>query len=148
MVRFRDLVVALGVVTCVGIAIAVSVLKLHNVLGVFDARADNQASFGYAERAHTYEGWSPAGGEVLEDARLWMPENARYRVVFAPGYDRRGSQDFTRDLLLAFLLPRRPTTSENAKWLFCYGCDAKTLGERYEVLASVPGGPTFGRLTP
>ena len=66
---------------------------------------------------------------VIEDARLWMPEDARYRVVRGPRWDnaRRGCR---RGFLTWFLLPRRETDSSSAPWVFCYGCDLAALGRR------------------
>ena len=116
------------------------------MLGIFDLRADNNAASTYSERAHTHPEWFAAAGDVLETARLWMPEDARYRVVFGPRFDRTRSPDFTHLLLYGFLLPRRPTSSEDAKWVFCYGCTDATLGDEFQVLARLEGGPTFGRL--
>ena len=52
-----------------------------------------------------------------------------------PRVRREGSTDFTRHMLLWFLLPRRPTESESAKWVFCYGCDDTMLGERFRILS-------------
>ena len=140
--------IRLGVVICAAVAITTATIRLDDVLGVYDLRADTNAASTYDQRAHTYPGWSTAGGKVLEDARLWMPEHATYRVVLGPGFDEARSTDFTRHMLLWFLLPRRPTESDSAKWVFCYGCNDTTLGERLRVLSHVEGGPSFGRVLP
>jgi hypothetical protein len=137
-----------GVVVCVAVAVGTAVLKLPDAIGLFDLRADLNAASSYSHWTHTHREWSPAAGEVLETARLWMPENARYRVVVGPGFDPTRSADFSRQLLYGFLLPRRPTRSEAAEWLICYGCDRETLGDRFELIAEVEGGPTFGRVRP
>lgn len=134
-----------GVVLCVAIALGTAVVKLPDVLGVFDERADANSRLTYSQRSHTHQEWSPEGGNALETARLWMPEDAEYRIVFGPGFDRKRAADLTHDLLVGFMLPRRPTESESAPWVFCYGCDERTLA-KLEVLASVDGGPTFGRV--
>lgn len=123
-------------------------MKLRSALGIFDLRADTNAAYTYSQRAHTHPEWSPVGGQVLEAARLWMPTEARYRVVYGPVFDPARTSDFTHILLHWFLLPRRPTASDSAEWVFCYGCDDSTLGERFERLAGVGGGPTFGRMRP
>ena len=138
-------VVRAGVVLCVAIALGTAVVKLPDVLGVFDARADANAALTYAQRSHTHPEWAPESGNVLETARLWMPEDAEYRVVYGPGFDHDVSADFTHHFLYGFLLPRHPTRSERAPWVFCYGCDEQTLA-KLEVLAAVEGGPTFGRV--
>lgn len=136
----------IGVVVCVVIAVATAAVKLPSALGIFDLRADNNAALTYSQRAHTHPEWFAAAGNLLEDARLWMPEDARYRVVFGPRFDRTRSSDFTHLLLYGFLLPRRPTSSEDAKWVFCYGCTDTTLGDGFQVLARLEGGPMFGVL--
>lgn len=138
-------VVRAGVVLCIAVALGTAVVKLPDVLGVFDQRADANSELTYAQRSHTHPEWAPEGGNVLETARLWMPEDAEYRVVFGPDFDRKQTVDFTRHLLVGFLLPRRPTHSASTPWVFCYGCDEQMLGQ-LEVLASVEGGPTFGRV--
>jgi hypothetical protein len=137
-----------GVVLCVGMAFAAAALKWSTTLLIYAGRADANSSYTYSQRAHTHPEWSPEGGRVLEDARLWMPEDARYRVVLGPEFDPETSSDFTRYLLLEFLLPRRPTTSSSAPWVFCYGCTSATLGRRFEILSQAGGGPTFGRMRP
>lgn len=118
------------------------------MLDGFDSRADTNSALTHEQRAHTDPSWSPAAGRVMEDARLWMPEDARYRVILAPGSNAARSPDFSRALLLWYLLPRRPTTSPSAEWVFCYGCDEETFDTRFHVLSHAPGAPLFGRLRP
>ena len=142
----RGAVLGLGVVACVAASVALVVVKLDDALGFFDQQADVNASLGYEQRAHTYPGWSPAAGRVLEDARLWMPEDAEYRVVFLPGFDPERTSDFSRYFLLNFLLPRRPTSSASTEWVICYGCENGGLGGGFELLSSTEGGPSFGRM--
>ena len=136
----------LAVVACVAAAVGTAAVKLPDALGIFDLRADINATSTYSERTHTHREWSPAGGNVLERARLLMPETAQYRVVFGPAWSRSAGADFTHRLLYGFLLPRRPTRAEDVEWVFCYGCDDRTLGDGFEIIAGVVGGPTFGRM--
>lgn len=143
-----DTAIRLGVVVCVAVAVTTAAMKLDDVLGILDLRADTNAAYRYDQRNHTLPEWAAAGGKVLEDARLWMPEDATYRVVLGREFDGIRSADFTRHFLLGFLLPRRPTGSNSAEWVFCYGCDDATLGDRFEVLSRVDGGPSFGRMLP
>jgi len=138
----------LGVVVCIAAAVATAALELEDALGVFDGRADANSEQTYSQRTHTHPEWSPAAGRVLENARLWMPESARYRLVFGPAFDRHRSSDFSYLLLVDFLLPRRPSTSDSAPWVFCYGCDEHTLGDRFKILSRTAGGPWFGRIVP
>lgn len=144
----RSLLIRLGVVACVAAAVGTAGLKLDDALGIFDLRADLNAASTYSQRTHTHREWSVAAGDVLETARLRMPEDARYRVVLDPSFDASVSADFTRQLLPTLLLPRRQTASEDAEWLFCYGCDESTFDRRFEVIAQVAGGPMFGRARP
>ena len=136
----------LGVVACVLCAVATAAVKLDDALGIFDQRADSNAALTYSQRAHTHPEWLAASGQVLETARLWMPDDARYRVVFGPAFDRQTTADFTHLLLYGFLLPRRPTSSPAAEWAFCFGCDDETLEDRYEVLARHADALAFGRV--
>jgi hypothetical protein len=133
-----------GVVLCVAVATGTAALRLDDALGIFDLRADINSSLTYSGRTHTHPEWSPAPGRVLETARLWMPRDARYRVVYGPGFDASRTGDFSHQLLYDFLLPRRPTASRAARWVFCYGCDPRVLAD-LDVIAEVPGGPVFGR---
>lgn len=144
---WRGQVLTWGVVACVGAALATAVVKLDDALGIFDHRADLNSTYTYAQRTHTHPEWSPVAGRVLEDARLWMPEDARYRVVYGPRFDPAETSDLSHVLMLGFLLPRRPTSSESAEWVFCYGCDSGTLGPRFDVLSAADGGPAFGRIS-
>ena len=84
-----------GVVVCIAIAAGTAGAKLRDALGIFDLRADKNAASTYSQRAHTHPEWSLAGGQVLETARLWMPADARYRVVFGPAFDPTRTSDFT-----------------------------------------------------
>lgn len=140
--------IRLGVVICVGVAVTTAAMRLDDVLGLFDLRADTNAAYTHDQRTHTLPEWGAAGAKVLEAARLWMPEDATYRVVFGREFDGIRSSDFTRHFLPGYLLPRRQTGSDSAEWVFCYGCDDATLGERFEVLSRVDGGPAFGRMLP
>lgn len=146
--RFRSRVTALrlGVVLCVVAATGTAAVRLDDTLGTFDLRADVNATYTYAQRAHTHPEWSAAGGSVLEIARLWMPEDASYRIIYGPRFDEARTSDFTHLFLIGFLLPRRPTASHSAEWAFCYGCTEETLRKRFDVLARVSGGPAFGRV--
>lgn len=141
-------VIRAGVVGCVTVGLISGGSRLMGVLGVYDLRADTNSALTYEQRLHTEPNWSPGAGRVLEDARLWMPGDARYRVIVAPGFDAARTHDFSRELLLWYLLPRRPSESTSTDWVFCYGCDEDTLGDRFHVLARADGGPWFGRMGP
>ena len=72
----------------------------------------------------------------MDDARLWMPETASYRVVHGPGATAaQRTSTSLRHFLLALFLPRRQTEHETARWVFCYDCAPSVLGPQYEILS-------------
>jgi len=139
-------VVRLGVVLCIGVAVAVAVAGFTDALDGSDFWADRNSSLDYASRS--VPGADAVGSQkVAEDARLWMPEDATYRIVKAP--DLQGPLEWAApDFLAGFLLPRRQTESEDAPWVFCYRCDTAELGEGFEVLSDDGDGILFGRMRP
>ncbi|HEY7380468.1 MAG TPA: hypothetical protein VH572_04615 [Gaiella sp.] len=140
--------VRLGVVLCVIAALVLVALRLDDVLGLFDFRADRNAALGYLERSYGDEG-VVGDREVVEEALARMPPDARYRVVFGSSF--AGEHRFTRalaaDFLRYHLLPRRRTDSPSAPWVFCYGCDPTSLPGRVEVLYEGRNGLLLGRTT-
>ncbi|MGH3109378.1 MAG: hypothetical protein ACRDQT_00495 [Gaiellaceae bacterium] len=139
--------VAAGVLACVLVAVVLGALKLDEALGLFDFRADQNASLGYLERVYGDEG-VVMSRSVVEEATAHMPADASYRVILGPNL--RGEHRFTRliieDFLDHFLLPRRQVDSVAASWVLCYGCDVASLGARFQVLARSDEGIVFGRL--
>ncbi len=138
----------MGVVVCVLIACALSLARIDDVLGLFDYRADRNASLAYRDRLYG-EPFNIVGSQkVVEEADLWMPADATYRVLVGP--DMQGESGLTTALapaLLEFiLLPRAQTDAASAPWVFCYGCDRSDLGGRFEVLSDSGNGITFGRV--
>lgn len=130
----RDLVARLGVVVCVAVAAYVGAARLDDTIAVFDFRADLNASLTYRDRTYL-PGQGLAGDwRVLEDARLWMPPEATYRVVEERGVGQE-TQRYARFFLLGLLLPRRQVDSAKAEYAFCYGCTSETLGQRFQVLS-------------
>jgi hypothetical protein len=69
---------------------------------------------------------------VLDDALRLIPADASYRVVVDPSWSSRFRSPWTRslerDLMTFVLFPRRLTTSTDAEWVLCMGCDASTAG--------------------
>ena len=137
----------LGVVACVALAGLTAAGRLDDTIAVFDFLADGNAQRTYMQRVYPESAWVAGKSSVLEDARLWMPEDATYRVVQGPAFDNARYSGFGRYFLLGFLLPRRQVEDESAKWVFCYGCDAATLGDPFEVLSDSGEGFLFGRVT-
>ena len=138
-----------SVVACVLVTAAICVFRIDHVLGLFDWRADQNAALGYLERIYADAG-VVGDRRVVEEARVWMPDDATYRVVYGPRLraDNRYVRPIAADFLKYFLLPRRQTTSTSARWVFCYGCDTSALGPGFVVLADGGDGILFGRVGP
>lgn len=135
----------LGVAICVAIAFLVVPGALRDALDGNRFWAERNASLGYMARSVPFAE-AVGSPEVAEDARLWMPEDATYRIVQAP--DLSGPLQWAApDFLATFLLPRRETDEEDAEWVFCYLCDPSELGEGFEVLSDSGEGIVFGRVT-
>ena len=141
-----QLAVRLGVVACVAAACVVAVGKLDNAVAVFDYYADANAAATYNERNYPELEFLPRGDEVMEDGRLWMPEDARYRVVDGPAALEDEAISL-RTFLTVLLVPRAQTDDASAEWAFCYGCSRSTLGPEYEVLSESGDGFLFARKT-
>lgn len=140
----RDFVVRIGVVVSVAVAAYIGAARLDDTIAVFDFRADLNASLSYRDRTYL-PGLGLAGDwRVLEDARLWMPRDATYRVVEKPGTGIE-TRRYTRFFLLGQLLPRRQVESARAEYAFCYSCTPRTLGPRFQVLSRGADGFLFGR---
>lgn len=140
-----DGVVRLGVAICVLLGLVVLPGTLTDALDGNRFWADRNAGLGYMERSVPFAE-AVGSPEVAEDARLWMPEDARYRIVQAP--DLSGPLQWAApDFLASFLLPRRQTEDEDAAWVFCYSCDRAELGGDFEVLSDSGDGILFGRIS-
>ena len=139
------ILIRLGVVACVGLACLLGAGRLDDAVAVFDFRADLNARTTYRDRTYPESAWVAGSASVMEDARLWMPEDAEYRVVNGPDFSLLQSSGYGRYFLLGLLLPRTQTDSESARWLFCYGCTGSSLGSRYEVLSDAGIGFLFAR---
>ena len=136
--------IRLGVVACVSAACLLGAGRLDDTVAVFDYRADLNAAATFNERTYPEIEFLPGGAKVMEDARLWMPEEARYRVVNGPdGSAYRASS--LRTFLFVLLMPRSQTQVESARWAFCFGCMQSTLGPEYEVLSDSGHGFLFAR---
>jgi len=143
-VRLQTVVRAL-VVACVGVACFLGAGRLDDAVAVFDFRADLHAGMTYRDRTYPESAWVAGSASVIEDARLWMPEDASYRVLDGPDFSLLQSSGYGRYFLLGLLQPRTQIDTEVAPWLFCYGCEASALGRRYEVLSDSGNGFLFAR---
>lgn len=128
-------------------AVGLAALRLDEVLGLFDFRADQNASLGYLDRLYA-DGGVAGSQRVVEDALALMPADATYRVVVGP--HMTDVAPFTRliaeDFLEYFLFPRRQAESGPTPWVFCYGCEVSTLGPSFRVLSDGGNGVLFGRV--
>jgi len=137
-------VVRLGVVICVVVATIVAVTAFPDALDGSARWADRNSALDYRSRSVPYQE-AVGSQQVVEDARLWMPEDATYRIVNAP--DLQGPLQWAApDFLAGFLLPRRQTESTDTPWVFCFSCDVSALGEDFEVLSDDDSGVIFGRI--
>lgn len=138
--------IRIGVVLCVAVAGCVGAGRLDNAVAVFDFRADVNDAATFSERTYLDSPWVAGEWTVMDDARLWMPKDATYRVVQGPLFDRAVHSGQGPDFLRGLLLPRRETNSESARWVFCYDCDESTLGSGFEVLSKSRDGFLFARV--
>jgi hypothetical protein len=130
----RELAVRAGVVLCVAAAAYIGAARLDDTVAVFDFRADLNASASYRDRTYLPGRGLAGSWRVLEDARLWMPRDASYRVVEGPAAGLE-TRRYARFFLLGRLLPRRQTDAASAPFVFCYGCTRSTLGPHVHVLS-------------
>jgi hypothetical protein len=128
----------LGVLAVVAAAVLASVSRLDNTFGVVDWRADQNASRGYLERIYGVSADRIGSRRVVEDARLWMPTDAKYRILVSP--NTRLSHlaiGVATDFLRFFLLPR--LESDDAPWIFCFDCNVAKLRDGFRQLSEDNG---------
>ena len=137
--------VRIGVVACVAAACLLGASRLDDTVAVFDYRADTNAAATFNERTYPEIEFLPGWARVMEDARLWMPENARYDVFVGPNTPPRRSGPL-RTFLLVLLAPREQTRGgAAAPWVFCFDCAASKLRPEYEILSDSGNGFVFAR---
>jgi hypothetical protein len=136
-----------GVVVCVGVIVALSV--------VYSIRAiDLLADTAHANAAENYDDREFAGGNslvvdkrALYNLRALVPEDGTFRVVAGPGVE--GATELTEPYIdqfaRSFLMPRRPDPS--AEWILCYGCDRDALDSPVEVVWDGGNGITILKVT-
>ena len=134
-----------GVVTCIAAASLIGAGRLDDALAVFDFRADANAASTFTGRSYPQIAELPGGEEVMEDGRLWMPEDATYRVIRGPRPLAGLKSGSFRYFLLILLAPRTQTHRESAPWVFCYGCRPSTLAAKYQILSDSGHGFVFAR---
>ena len=137
--------VRVGVVACVAAASLLGAGRLDNTVAVFDYRADMNAGATFNERTYPEIEFLPGWARVMEDARLWMPEDASYDVFVGPNTPPRRSGPL-RTFLLVLLAPREQMQSGAATpWAFCFDCTASMLHPEYEILSDSGHGFQFAR---
>ena len=147
--------IRLGVIGVVTVAATWGVLSLSYALDFYDDKADHFASL--EPRARQYGEWSGVPvvirePDVVEDARAAMSPDATYRVLtgpkWVPSYVSDASDTVEADFLRFYLLPRRQTDDQSARWIFCLGCDLPALGSSARVVAGRSGGMQFVQVAP
>jgi hypothetical protein len=125
-------------------------LALPLALEFYDHKADVFSSLTYQERQHGVWPGVPTAirdRDVVDVAAAAMPSTARYRVVIGPDWvtewRSNASRSVESDFLRFHLLPRLQTTSEEARWVFCFRCDLRALGADVRVVADGPSGLRF-----
>jgi hypothetical protein len=133
---------------CVALTLVVGVRWLfHDVLPGQDHWASLNSSESYAQRTFPSDEFI-GSGHVAEDARLWMPPDARYRIVVGAKYENTPWGWAAPNFLAGFLFPRRRVDSETTGWVLCLGCDLSALGGHFKVLSDGGNGVVFGRPGP
>ena len=90
--------------------------------------------------------------DVVEVADASMPVDAKYRIVIGPRWTPEWrsnvSSSVETDLLHFYLLPRELLQSGNARWVFCFACEVRSLGDHVRVVAKGPSGLRFVEVSP
>lgn len=136
-------VARLGVVAVVALAFLTGASRLRDdALPGQDGWATANASNDYAARTFPEDEYI-GSGRVAEEARLWMPRDARYNVLLGEAHIGSPWDWAAPNFFAGFLAPRR-RVSTDAEWVICLGCDPEQLAG-VEVLSSSENGVVFGR---
>jgi hypothetical protein len=122
----------------VAAAVIASAAQLDHTFGVVDWRADQNAGRGYLERTYGVGSDRIGSRRIVEDARLWMPKDAKYRILVGPkpALSQRGL-GVASDFLRFFLLPR--LESQDAPWILCFDCNVAKLRDGFRQLSKDNG---------
>jgi hypothetical protein len=134
-----------GVVVCVVLTISVTLRWLfHDALPGQDHWASLNSGQTYAERTFPPDEFI-GSGKVAEDARLWMPRSATYRILVGEKYENSAWGFAAPHFLEGFLFPRHRVDTPATSWVLCLGCDVAALGGGFRVLSDGGNGVVFGR---
>lgn len=135
----------LGALVCAALTLAVGLRWLfHDALPGQNYWASLNSSQSYAARTFPSDEFI-GSGRVAEDARLWMPRDAAYRIVVGAKYGNTPWGWAAPNFLAGFLFPRHRDDSAASRWVFCLGCDVSALGGHFAVLSDGGNGVVFGR---
>ena len=135
----------IGVIACVVLTLAVTLRWLfHDALPGQDHWASLNSSETYAQRTFPADEFI-GSGHVAEDARLWMPRSATYRVLVGSKYAGSPWDWAAPNFLAGFLFPRKRDDA-HARWVLCLGCDVSSLGSGFHTLSDGGNGVVFGRI--
>ena len=130
-------VARLGVVACTAAAIVAVLIELPQALDRLGDRATRSAALTYEDREMGAALGVVADQRALREARALIPSDGTFNIIVGPA-PIEGATELTRPFIessaTSFLIPRRH--SDSSPWVLCYGCDARSLGERATVVWS------------
>ena len=132
--------VRLGVVACLAAVIVLGTTYYVKAIDRLGADASRNAAANYDDRELGVVNAIGANMEVLNEARGWIPENGRYRLLVGTSSTDIDFRNYAR----YFLMPRRP--APDARWVLCYECDRSRFGSELDVVWEDNQGVLIGRL--
>ena len=138
--RPAEVLVRSATVYVVFVAWVLAVLGVAAAVWAMNDLAEEHRSLSPSERLHgDWRYQVVPDRRVLDDALSFIPVDGSYRVVVGPMWRSRFRSPWTtsleRDLMTFVLYPRRVTTSRDAEWVLCMGCDASAVGRLGEVVS-------------
>jgi hypothetical protein len=112
--------VGVGVAACTVAAAIVAALRLPFAVVDVDRDTAHLSSLSYEDREFAAGNSVIPNQRLLYEARARIPSSGTYRVVTGAG-----RIEFAATFATYFLMPRR--RRENARWVLCLGCDARTV---------------------
>lgn len=140
LLRWPDGVARLGVLLCVTLTVAFSLVYAVRAIDRFGDRARENAATNFDDREF-------AGGNaviddqaILYEARALIPEDDTYRVLTGSRLTPKATllEEHIEAFARYFLMPRRPAVDAN--WVLCFGCDLRVLANRFDTRWQDPSG--------